>query len=153
MIKLLTLSQLGVIGYCAEECRRQESGELSVYWMVNAYQYLAEQTLAPRRLAITIQDVENLYALVEPKKNRNGFRVTNVVVAGKVIPWENIRRQMEQLLAVQNDLTPVEFYKEFEEIHAGADGNGRVGSLLFNYLSNTMTYPTAPPDVFANSAR
>jgi Fic family protein len=100
-----------------------------------------------------MQDVENLYALVEPKKNRNGFRVTNVVVAGKVIPWENIRRQMEQLLAVQNDLTPVEFYKEFEEIHAGADGNGRVGSLLFNYLSNTMTYPAAPPDVFANSAR
>ena len=153
MIKMLTMSQLGVISYCAQECRRQESGELSVYWMVNAYQYLAEQTLAPRRLPITMQDVETLYALVEPKKNRNGFRVTNVVVADKVIPWENIRRQMEQLLAAQNDLTPVEFYKEFEEIHAGADGNGRVGSLLFNYLSNTMTYPAAPPDVFANSAR
>ena len=74
MIKMLTMSQLGVISYCAQECRRQESGELSVYWMVNAYQYLAEQTFAPRRLPITIQDVENLYAMVEPKKNRNGFR-------------------------------------------------------------------------------
>ena len=41
MRTLLSLSQIGVVAYCADECRRQKSGELSVWWMLNAYQHLA----------------------------------------------------------------------------------------------------------------
>lgn len=149
---LLSLSQMGVVAYCADECRRQESGEMSVLWMLKAYQQLAEQvslaTASGDRFTLTSAFVEELYALVEPEKNKRGFRQTNVVVAGKPIGWENIPRQMESLLSAQAELSPVEFYTEFELIHAGADGNGRVGSLLYNFLSGTLTTPVAPPDVF-----
>ena len=150
---LLSLSQRGVIAYCADECSRQKSGEMSVYWMVNAYQRLGEFATAGTttdqvRPDLTAAIVEELYSLVEPVVNKGGFRLTNVVVGGKAIGWENIRRQMDNLLAAQHDLEPVEFYTEFEEIHAGSDGNGRVGSLLFNYLSGTLHHPVAPPDVF-----
>lgn len=149
---LLSLSQMGVVAYCADECRRQESGEMSVLWMLKAYQHLAEQadfaTASGARLVLTSALIEELYALVEPEKNKRGYRQTNVVVAGKPIGWENIPRQMDSLVSAQTELSPVEFYTEFELIHAGADGNGRVGSLLYNFLSGSLGTPVAPPDVF-----
>ncbi|MFA6211342.1 MAG: Fic family protein [Candidatus Obscuribacterales bacterium] len=152
MRTLLSLSQIGVVAYCADECRRQQSGEMSVWWMINAYQHLAEfrgEESEGCKPQLTIALVEELYSLVEPRVNKGGFRLTNVVVGGKVIGWQHIRQQLSNLLAAQDDLTAVEFYREFEEIHAGADGNGRVGSLLFNYRQDTLAAPVAPPDVFA----
>ncbi len=150
MRTLLSLSQIGVVAYCADECRRQQSGELSVWWMINAYQRLAEfRGDGASKPQLTVALTEELYSLVEPRVNKGGFRLTNVVVGGKVIGWQHIRQQFGNLFAAQDDLTAVEFYREFEEIHAGADGNGRVGSLLFNYLQDTLAAPVAPPDVFA----
>ena len=155
MRTLLSLSQIGVVAYCADECRRQKSGELSVWWMINAYQHLAtfhsERTTDATKPKLTAALVEELYSEVEPQVNKGGFRLTNVVVGGKVIGWQHIRQQMANLIAAQDDLSPTEFYREFEEIHAGSDGNGRVGSLLFNYLQDTLATPVAPPDVFAVS--
>ena len=149
MRTLLSLSQIGVVAYCADECRRQKSGELSVWWMINAYQHLANfRTADATKPKLTAALVEELYSEVEPRVNKGGFRLTNVVVGGKVIGWQHIRQQMDNLIAAQDDLSPVEFYREFEEIHAGSDGNGRVGSLLFNYLQDTLAKPVAPPDVF-----
>ena len=149
MRTLLSLSQIGVVAYCADECRRQQSGELSVWWMINAYQELANfRTEGATKPKLTATLVEELYRLVEPRVNKGGFRLTNVVVGGKAINWQHIRQQMNNLIAAQDDLSPVEFYREFEEIHAGSDGNGRVGSLLFNYLQDTLAKPVAPPDVF-----
>ena len=46
------------------------------------------------------------------------------------------------------DIEPIPFYKEFEEIHPFIDGNGRVGSILYNWMMGTLHTPTAPPDVF-----
>ena len=154
MRTLLSLSQIGVVAYCADECRRQKSGELSVWWMINAYQHLSNfRTADATRPSLTAALVEELYREVEPRVNKGGFRLTNVVVGGKAIGWQHIRQQMDNLIAAQDVLSPVEFYREFEEIHAGSDGNGRVGSLLFNYLQDTLAKPVAPPDVFALGGR
>ena len=145
----LSIYQLAMISYCADECRRQKSGELSVFWMINAYQRLAAfHDSDAVKSSLTAELIEELYTLVEPKINKRGFRVTNVILDGNVIGWQNILRQMDNLLTAQNELSPLEFYREFEEIHAGSDGTGRVGSLLFNYLVGSLEVPVAPPDVF-----
>lgn len=40
----------------------------------------------------------------------------------------------------------LEAYWAFEEIHPLADGNGRIGMVLFNIMMNTTENPSIPPD-------
>ena len=46
----------------------------------------------------------------------------------------HIGRLIEQLLENQQDITPEEFYWEFERIHPFIYGNGRVGAILYSVL-------------------
>jgi len=58
---------------------------------------------------------------------------------------EFIFRQLTLLLNNQRDMTPTEFYWGFEKIHPFTDGNGRVGSLLYNFLDCGLSNPEHPP--------
>jgi len=61
---------------------------------------------------------------------------------------EQIERCIKQLMMVLENgiLTdPNEFYFDFEEIHPWHDGNGRVGSLLWNLMNGTIASPIHPP--------
>lgn len=150
MVMPISMNWLDDVKYCARECERQESGEMSVYNMCFALHYTRGVFYATKRRLFTPVNeatILQIGKLVEPTRV-TGYRSIPVIVHGVRIQHEYIPRQMENLLSFQKDMTPVEFYKEFEEIHPFIDGNGRVGSILYNWMLGSLEMPVAPPDVF-----
>ncbi len=143
------------IEFCANECHKQQSGELSVFWMCRAYEtariFGNDGAWHPpfHRFAIMVGE------RVEPLKNVHGYRRSAVMIGHQLIGWENITRQMEKLsdAVEQRTLDPLEAYEEFERIHPFIDGNGRTGAILFNYMLGTLERPQVPPDLFAAKVR
>lgn len=139
-------SAFDTVRFLAEECERQGSGPMSVYWMATAFNFASR--VADEGRALTVSDVITLLQLVEPEVNKRGYRCVPVTFAnGNRIGWQNIERQIPSLLSAQDVLNPLEFYTEFEKIHPGTDGNGRVGAILYNHFGGTLNSPVAPPMV------
>ena len=170
-MNILAYSQLNVIKYCARECKRQHSGEESVYDMVNAWNYTQiwwDTPLIPSMIA-------RIGRLVEPQDNRNGFRKIPVYVGNislgyiEKAPWERVPELLKLLLEDyydpdldwMNERMPPshelsktredQFYFDFENIHPFVDGNGRVGKILYNYLCGTLENPILPPNFWGSS--
>lgn len=143
------------IHWAAEECERQRSGEMSVYHLLYA--------LAFQRLSVvktpSVRDIAILGHLVEPDKNpyptpgetEGIWRDVGVTIGG-VIPLpkpELLDRLMVNLVEAWGSIDSDEWYREFEEIHPFVDGNGRVGSILWNLHRATLHGPVAPPDFWS----
>lgn len=141
-----------VVRWAANEAEHQNSGALSVVWLIDGWYFLW-----PNRAEYwnevggpTIKEIQILGSLVEPRTNVvDSFRTTNVLVGerfSKTTPWREIPRQMELLVAAWPDLESDVWYEEFEKIHPFADGNGRVGSLLWNAHRGSLENLEVPPD-------
>jgi len=170
--------ELEIIRYCAEECDRQGSGELSVYNMCNAWELAQERMLnEPAEARIVDLDfIDWLGRLVEPTRNNKGYRTIPIYVGNKwemveKAPWDRVQPLLTALLEsyYSNDLFPqsspyeydtsparlaktVEdiFYYEYENIHPFVDGNGRTGKILYNYLCGTLDNPKLPPNFWGS---
>lgn len=106
-----TLQQLGIIDYCAEECYRQHSKEMSVYDMLNAWEWAdglytgKPESVEDGSNAITLNFIEELGKLVEPIDNKGGFRQIPIFVGNETFgyiekaPWDKVPTLLEMLLS------------------------------------------------------
>jgi hypothetical protein len=136
---------LGVVRWAAQECEWQSSGEASVYWMLTGWVYARRN----RNKRIALHHILELGALVEPRHNLYGLRKVGVRVGSSVkLDWQLVPAALDQLIADQDALSPVEWFRQYEEIHCWRDGNGRTGSLLLNWLGGTLLDPVMPPNLW-----
>lgn len=140
-----------IVRFCSIECRLQQSGELSVGWMVDAWLYaqgvayggwynIDAGVIQPLP---TLDDVVNLGRLVEPNVNVGpGFRKVDVRVGWDVkMAWEDVPVAMCNLMDTVQTMTPEEFAREYLEIHPWRDGNGRTSVILYNWLRGSLDDP------------
>lgn len=146
------------VEWAAEECTRQRSGEMSVYDLCRALNYARE---AIGRKKPPLESIALLGHIVEPNKNpdplqrssNNLWRNVRVTIGG-VVPLpepDQLTRLMDNLIDAWGDLKADDWYRAFEEVHPFVDGNGRVGSILWNIHRGSILNPKAPPDFWSEA--
>jgi Fic family protein len=145
----LTLTQ---IEYIAREVHRQGDTALHVLFMAKAWEQAMQDKLMD--LPVTPELIESWAKLVEPDKNRDGFRTGPVWVGDHQAPLaiEVRPRLLDLCRAIKDGERSADIaYYEFQRIHPFRDGNGRTGKILFCYLLNCLDAPVVPSNWFGIS--
>ncbi len=134
-----------------------------VEWMTDAWIWAVEEQRAGH-VYPQVEHILFIAARIEPYENKNGFRGMGVRVGDRTAPdprevpglvnrlWRMIG-EVEPITGVKDrpgggQLTADEFYIEFEMIHPFADGNGRTGKILHNWLLGRLEDPVLVADYF-----
>ncbi len=136
--------------YVTEEVTRQGHDILTldgierVGWMLDAWSDALRWSNGLRLPEIA--DAIALGIKVERVTNREGMRKCGVMVGSRVCPRpEKVMNLLEELWHERGLLTPMAFYRRFEEIHPFEDGNGRTGKILLNWMNGSLLRPIFPP--------
>lgn len=148
-----------IIEYVTEEVSRQGhdvtaiDGLERVQWMLRAWVY-ALTSLKKEPLQPLLSDAERIGKMVEPVKNGGGWRQCQVRVGYRICPdYHEVPTLLVELFESKG-LSPLEFYRQFLEIHPFVDGNGRTGKVLLNWMNGTLHDPIFPPsDLFGHPIR
>lgn len=132
--------------YIIESCDLQGATQVADYIrFARAYEYTRQGRLA------TLGRIIEVGKIIDPR-NSDWRQVPVVFANGTEAPhFSQVDRLMDQWWFSTDDdednlPTAEEFYMEFERIHPFVDGNGRVGSLLYNLYRGSMKDPIHPPE-------
>ena len=145
---------LADIDWAANECLRQRTGPIEVVHLCRALDYLrcmvnitGEPIVKP-----TLDLVVTLGKLIEPQQNARGIRTLPIQIKGFTNHPVDLPHRVEHLGSHYfntPDMTADEWYFRFEVIHPFNDGNGRVGSLIWNMLNFSLDDLRVPPQFSA----
>lgn len=156
---------LGIVRFCTDEVERQRADPDAVCWMVEAWLMARRRFEKTPPLALSTSLTPEIIAdwgrRVEPTKNAKGFRDCEVRVGPhRCPPPQDVPIVMARFVsAIPNDKgwplcppvghgTAEHAYYIFQIIHPFADGNGRTGKILFNWLRGSLNRPEMPPNFF-----
>jgi len=134
--------------FCCIECERQRNVKpTGVYQMLLGLIY-AKTKANEADFVFTEDFIKTIAGIVAPITKAE-YRTIPVIFDNgqKGINSRLITDQMQKLVANHTNMDPIEFYKNFELIHPFVDGNGRVGSILYNLMRDTLNLPQLPPQI------
>ena len=138
---------MDIATYIRESCEHQDARTPEDFiGMARAYEYVHEWAVRGN-MTPTMSMLSSLITRVMNQPSWVEFRAQPATFANgrTALNPQFIKPQLVALFGEVGAVSPTEFYWYFEEIHPWYDGNGRVGSLLWNILNDTVLRPVHPP--------
>lgn len=133
-----TFKRVGSLRKAARAINAPHDEDLSCMteYVIDSYIFLFSRVRANDEFRA--QDTRRIHSIISPRllhdvRQIGRYRTIEVTVGGnKTCDPLKIMEKMEELFPIQRGLQGAQdFYREFQLIHPFADGNGRVGGIMF----------------------